>query len=182
MSAPTYTPPETPPTQSASGRRGAIQSLVAAAVSQPLLIFTVTVALIAAGIYSLTRLPVDAYPDVSPTRVGLTTQWPGHAAEEVERLITIPIETELNGLPNLVVTRSVSLYGLSSIDVTFTDNTDLYFARQQVFERLGGAGIPDGVGADIEAPFSPSGLVYRYVLKSSDRSAMDLHVLQDWVL
>ncbi|HEY7395221.1 MAG TPA: CusA/CzcA family heavy metal efflux RND transporter [Gemmatimonadaceae bacterium] len=182
MSAPTYTPPETPPTQSASGRRGAIQSLVAAAVSQPLLIFTVTLALIAAGIYSLTRLPVDAYPDVSPTRVGITTQWPGHAAEEVERLITIPIETELNGLPNLVVTRSVSLYGLSSIDVTFTDNTDLYFARQQVFERLAGSSLPDGVAPDVEAPFSPSGLVYRYVLQSTDRSAMDLHVLQDWVL
>ena len=66
----------------------------------------------------------------------MTAQWPGHAAEEVERLITVPIETELNGLPNLVVTRSVSLYGLSSIRVTFTDGTDLYFARQQVFERL----------------------------------------------
>ncbi len=182
MSAPTYTPPETPPSHSASGRRGAIQKLVDAAVSQPLLIFTVTLALVAAGIYSLTRLPVDAYPDVSPTRVGLTTQWPGHAAEEVERLITIPIETELNGLPNLVVTRSVSIYGLSSIDVTFTDNTDLYFARQQVFERLAGAELPDGVSTEVEAPFSPSGLVYRYVLQSTDRSAMDLHVLQDWVL
>ena len=170
------------PTSSAEGRRGAIQRLVVAAVSQPLLVATVTLSLIGLGIYSLTRLPVDAYPDVSPTRVSMTTQWPGHAAEEVERLITIPIETELNGLPNLVVTRSVSLYGLSSIRVTFTDNTELYFARQQVFERLAGVGLPDGVSTDVEAPFSPSGLVYRYVLKSTDRSPMELHVLQDWVL
>ena len=88
----------------------------------------------------------------------------------------------MNGLPNLVVMRSVSLYGLSSIRVTFADGTDIYFARQQVFERLADAALPDGVSPDIEAPFSPSGLVYRYVLESSDRSAMELHVLQDWVL
>ncbi|HEV8447169.1 MAG TPA: efflux RND transporter permease subunit [Gemmatimonadaceae bacterium] len=183
-------PPTRPPTEStdytadggAGARRGPIQKLVEASVGQPLIIALITVAIIGVGIFSLKRLPVDAYPDVSPPAVELTAQWPGHAAEEVERLVTVPIETELNGLPNLVVMRSVSLYGLSSIRVTFTEGTDLYFARQQVFERLSGASLPDGVGADIEAPFSPSGLVYRYVIKSSDRSAMDLHVLQDWVL
>jgi heavy metal efflux system protein len=170
------------PTSNEEGRRGVIQRLVETAVSQPLLVITLTLALIGAGIYSLSRLPVDAYPDVSPTIVEMTAQWPGHAAEEIERLITIPIETELNGLPNLVVTRSVSLYGLSSVRVTFTDNTDLYFAREQVFERLRGVTLPDGVDTDVEAPFSPSGLVYRYVIQSTDRSAMELHVLQDWVL
>jgi cobalt-zinc-cadmium resistance protein CzcA len=139
-------------------------------------------AIIGIGIFSLRRLPVDAYPDVSPPSVELTAQWPGHAAEEVERLITVPIETELNGLPNLVVMRSVSLYGLSSVRVTFTDGTDIYFARQQVFERLPGASLPPDVETDVEAAFSPSGLVYRYVVQSPDRSPMDLHVLQDWVL
>jgi heavy metal efflux system protein len=167
---------------SAAAARGPIQRLVEASVSQPLLVMMLALAIVGVGIFSLTRLPVDAYPDVSPTGVELTAQWPGHAAEEVERLITVPIETELNGLPNLVVMRSVSLYGLSNVRVTFTDGTDLYFARQQVFERLSGAGLPDGVDTEIEAPFSPSGLVYRYVIQSSDRSAMDLHVLQDWVL
>jgi len=111
-------------------------------VSQPLLIVLITLAIVGIGIFSLQRLPVDAYPDVSPPGVELTAQWPGHAAEEVERLITVPIETELNGLPNLVVLRSVSLYGLANIRVTFTDGTDIYFARQQVFERLSGAGLP----------------------------------------
>jgi cobalt-zinc-cadmium resistance protein CzcA len=170
------------PTGAALGRRGPIQRLVEASVGQPLLVAVVAVAIIGLGIFSLKRLPVDAYPDVSPPSVELTAQWPGHASEEVERLITVPIETELNGLPNLVVMRSVSLYGLSSIRVTFTDGTDIYFARQQVFERLRGASVPDGVDTDVEAPFSPSGLVYRYVLQSSDRSAMDLHVLQEWIL
>ena len=170
------------PTDSKEGRRGPIQRLVEASVAQPLLVGLLVLTIIGVGIFSLRRLPVDAYPDVSPPSVELTAQWPGHAAEEVERLITVPIETELNGLPNLVVMRSVSLYGLSSVRVTFTDGTDIYFARQQVFERLPGASLPADVETDVEAPFSPSGLVYRYVVQSPDRSPMDLHVLQDWVL
>jgi len=165
-----------------AAQRGPIQRLVEASVSQPLLVAIIALAIIGVGLFSFSRLPVDAYPDVSPPAVELTAAWPGHAAEEVERLITVPIETELNGLPNLVVMRSVSLYGLSSVRVTFTDKTDLWFAREQVFERLAGADLPDGVSPDIEAPFSPSGLVYRYVIQSPDRSAMDLHVIQDWVL
>jgi len=170
------------PTSSEEGRRGPIQRLVEASVGQPLLVAVLVLGIVGMGIFSLQRLPVDAYPDVSPPSVELTAQWPGHAAEEVERLITVPIETELNGLPNLVVMRSVSLYGISNVRVTFTDGTDIYFARQQVFERLPGASLPEGVETDVEAPFSPSGLVYRYVVQSPDRSPMDLHVLQDWVL
>ncbi len=163
-------------------RRGIIYQLVAAPLSQPLLVALLVVALIAAGIFSLKRLPVDAYPDVSPPRVELVTPWPGRAAEEVERLITVPIETVMNGLPNLVVTRSVSLYGLSNVRLTFTDGTDPYFARQQVSERLASITLPAGVSPDMSALFSPSGLIYRYVLQSSDRSPMELKVLQDWVL
>ena len=190
MTTPTDLPEEHPPrppreplpTSATGGRTGPIQRLVDASLAQPLLIALVVVAIIAGGIFSLKRLPVDAYPDVSPPKVGITTEWAGHAAEEVERLITVPLETELNGLPYLVVTRSVSLYGLSSVDVTFAEGTDLYFARQQVLERIGGASLPDGVAPEMEAPFSPSGLVYRYVVQSTDRSPMDLHVMQDWVL
>ncbi len=182
MSEPTPSAAEHVSAGGAASRRGPIQRLVEASVGQPLIIALITLGIIGVGIFSLKRLPVDAYPDVSPTSVAVTSEWPGHAAEEVERLVSVPIETALNGLPNLVVMRSVSLYGLSSIRVTFAEGTDVYFARQQVFERLGDASVPDGVSPGIEAPFSPSGLVYRYVIKSSDRSAMDLHVLQDWVL
>ncbi|HEX7939595.1 MAG TPA: efflux RND transporter permease subunit, partial [Gemmatimonadaceae bacterium] len=182
MSEPTAPHEGSPERITSHGQAGPIQRLVESSVKAPLLIALLTLALIGAGIFSLGRLPVDAYPDVSPPRVSLTTQWPGHAAEEVERLISVPLENALNGLPNLVVVRSVSLYGLSSVRVTFTEGTDLYFARSQVFERLGSAGLPDGVTPDMEAPFSPSGLVYRYTLQSSDRSPMDLHVMQDWVL
>ncbi len=182
MSEPTHSAAEHVSAGGAASRRGPIQRLVEASVGQPLIIALITLGIIGVGIFSLKRLPVDAYPDVSPVSVAVTSEWPGHAAEEVERLVSVPIETALNGLPNLVVMRSVSLYGLSSIRVTFAEGTDVYFARQQVFERLGDASVPGGVSPGIEAPFSPSGLVYRYVIKSSDRSAMDLHVLQDWVL
>jgi cobalt-zinc-cadmium resistance protein CzcA len=162
--------------------KGPIHRLVGASLKEPLLVALLAMAVIGIGIWSFLRLPVDAYPDVSPPLVEITTQWPGHAAEEVERLITVPIEVEMNGLPGLTVTRSISLYGLSNINVTFRDGTDNYFARQQVFERLGDAELPDGVKPGISPLFSPSGLVYRYVLQSPDRSAMELKVLQDWVL
>jgi len=178
----THAPGEPVPTRSAPGSGGPIQRLVAGSIKEPLLVAFLTLAIVLVGIYSLKRLPVDAYPDVSSPHVNLTTQWPGHAAEEVERLITIPLEVAMNGLPNVVVTRSISLYGLSSVKITFTDDVDLYFAREQVFEHIGDASLPTGVSPGMEAAFSPSGLVYRYVIQSSDRSAMELHVMQEWVL
>src|SRR4051812_41910138 len=159
-----------------------INGLVRGSLEQPVLVGLLAVMLVIAGIWALSRLPVDAYPDLSPPMVEITTQWPGHAAEEVERLITVPIEVEMNGIPHLEVTRSVSLYGLSSVRLTFEDGTDNYFARQQAFERLPDASIPEGAEAGIDLLFSPSGLVYRYVLESRDRSTMELKNLDDWVI
>jgi cobalt-zinc-cadmium resistance protein CzcA len=175
-------PPRKIVPEHARSTKGPIHRLVGASLTEPMLVALFALGVIGIGIWSFLRLPVDAYPDVSPPLVEITTAWPGHAAEEVERLITVPIEVEMNGLPNLTVTRSISLYGLSNVRVTFTDGTDNYFARQQVFERLGDAELPDGVKPGISPLFSPSGLVYRYVLESPDRSAMELKVLQDWVL
>src|SRR5271166_5337064 len=111
------------------------------------------------------RILVDAYPDLSPPQVQLITQWPGHAAEEVERLVTLPIELEMNGVPQMVVMRSISLYGLSVVTLTFEDKTNDYFARQLVFERLAQANLHTGVTPTMAPLFSHSGLVYRYVLE-----------------
>ncbi len=135
-----------------------------------------------AGILSFRKMPVDAYPDLSPPMVELITQWPGHAAEEVERLVTLPLEVEMNGVPHMVVMRSISLYGLSDIRLTFEESTDNYFARQVVFERLGDAQLPTGVTPSLAPLFSPSGLVYRYVLESPDRSAQELKTYEDWII
>ena len=87
-------------------------------------------------------MPVDAYPDLAPPTVELITQWPGHAAEEVERLITLPLEVEMSGAPQMVVMRSISLYGLSDIRLTFDEGTDNYFSRQEIFQRIGDAQLP----------------------------------------
>ena len=159
-----------------------VHRIVRASLNQPLLILLLTLSLIGVGWWSLLRLPVDAYPDISPPMVELVTQWPGHAAEEVERLITVPVENGMAGLPKLKVSRSVSLYGLSDVRLTFDDGTDSYFARQQAFQRIADVAVPSGVTPGMTALTSPSGLVYRYVLESPDRSAMELHVLQEWVL
>ena len=123
-------------------------------------------------------MPVDAYPDLSPPQVELITQWPGHAAEEVERLVTLPLELEMNGVPHMVVMRSISLYGLSDVILTFDEDTDDYFARQVVFERLGDAQLPSGVTPSMAPLFSPSGLVYRYVLESPDRTPQELKTIR----
>ncbi|MEI9971990.1 MAG: efflux RND transporter permease subunit [Ignavibacteriota bacterium] len=134
------------------------------------------------GVWSFQKLPIDAYPDLSPPHVELITQWPGHASEEVERLVTIPLEVEMNGIPKLDSLRSISLYGLSSIEMNFEYGADPYFVREQAFERMANATMPAGITPSLSPLFSPSGLIYRYVLQSSDRSPQELKVLEDWVL
>ncbi|HUY83327.1 MAG TPA: efflux RND transporter permease subunit, partial [Steroidobacteraceae bacterium] len=175
MSSPT--PPGRP-----AGAGSIMNRIVASSLRQRLLIGLLTVLLIAAGLWSLQRLPMDAYPDLSPPMVEIITQWPGHAAEEIERLITVPIERGMNGIPNTTTLRSISLYGLSDVTLTFRNGTDDYFARQRVFNRLNGLALPNGVTPSISPMSPPSGLIYRYVLQSPDRSPMALKTLEDWVI
>src|SRR5712691_3420613 len=104
-----------------------IHHIVQFALRQRFLMLMLVAFLIVAGTFSFQRMPVDAYPDLSPPRVELITQWPGHAAEEVERLTTLPLELAMNGTPNMEVMRSISLYGLSDIRLTFEESTDPYF-------------------------------------------------------
>ncbi|HWG49316.1 MAG TPA: CusA/CzcA family heavy metal efflux RND transporter, partial [Candidatus Acidoferrales bacterium] len=159
-----------------------INKVVQMALRQRFLVLMLVVLLIIAGIISFQRMPVDAYPDLAPPMVEIITQWPGHAAEEVERLITLPLEVEFSGAPKMEVMRSISLYGLSDIRLTFQEGTDNYFARQVIFERIGDAELPSGVAPSMAPLFSPSGLVYRYVLESPDRSPQELKTLEDWVV
>jgi len=125
--------------------------IVASSLRQPFLVALMTVMLIGAGSHSLDRLPVDAYPDLSPPMVEVITQWPGRAAEEVERLITVPVEKEMNGIAQMTTIRSISLYGLSDVILTFQTSTDNYFARQQVFNRMGDLSLPTGVTPSVGA-------------------------------
>jgi cobalt-zinc-cadmium resistance protein CzcA len=159
-----------------------INRIVASCLRQRFLVVLLTIVLIGAGSRSLNRLPVDAYPDLSPPMVEVISQWPGHAAEEMERLITVPTEREMNGLPRLTTSRSISLYGLSDVILTFENGTDDYFARQQVFNRVGEITLPSGVTPTLSPLSPPSGLIYRYVLESPDRSPMELKTFEDWIV
>jgi heavy metal efflux system protein len=159
-----------------------IHRIVQFALQQRFLVMMVTVLIIVAGTLSFQRMPVDAYPDLSPPMVELITQWPGHAAEEVERLTTLPLELAMNGAPHLKVMRSISLYGLSDVRLTFSEEVDPYFARQEIFQRIADAQLPQGVTPSMAPLFSPSGLVYRYVIESPDRSPQELHTFEDWII
>jgi cobalt-zinc-cadmium resistance protein CzcA len=159
-----------------------IHRIVQFALRQKPIVLLLVAMMTVGGAIAFHNMPVDAYPDLSPPMVEVITQWPGHAAEEIERLVTVPTEVEMNGVPNLTVMRSISLYGLSDVIMTFNEGTDVYFAREQVFQRLSEVTYPLGVTPALSPLTSPSGLVYRYVLESPDRTQQDLKTIEDWVL
>jgi cobalt-zinc-cadmium resistance protein CzcA len=148
------------------------------------LVLAATCLVLAVGVIAFRRLPVEAYPDVANTSVEVIAQWPGRAAEEVEQQITIPIEIELNGLPHLLHVRSVSLAGLSSVDLIFDDDSSSDWDRQKVLERLSTVDLPPNVTAQIGPDFSPVGSIYWYTLQSTNPAydVMELKTLQDWVV
>lgn len=146
------------------------------------LIVFLTLGLIAFGLNAYQQLPLEAYPDIANMQVRVITQVPGKASEEVERLVTIPLEKELNGIPRSDPPRSVSIAGLSVITVIFEDGVDPYLARQQVLERIATADLPDDVKPELDPNASPVGEVYRYTVEGDRWSAMDRKVVQDWVL
>src|ERR1039457_5991466 len=150
-----------------------IAKLVSFALRQRFVVVIASLALMVWGAISFQKLPIDAYPDLSPPHVEIITQWPGHAAEEIERLVSIPIEIEMNGIPRLEALRSISLYGLSAIEMNFEYGADPYFVREQAFERMANAAVPSGMQPTISPLFSPSGLIYRYVLPRPDRAPQD---------
>jgi len=159
-----------------------IARLVAFALHQRFVTVALALLLTAGGLLSWTRLPIEAYPDVGDVTVEVITLWPGHAAEEVERLITIQLEKELNGIANVTFLRSASLFGLSNIRVLFADGTDKYWARQQVQERIAGAEVPSDARPSLGSLSSVIGEVYRYTLWSSSLPLVEVKALQDWVL
>lgn len=150
------------------------------------IIFGVVAAL---GVRAVTNIPIDAFPDVTPVQVNIYTESPGLAAEDVEQLLTFPVESGMAGLPDVQEIRSVSLFGLSYVAVYFSDDMDIYFARRLVMERLAEVGerIPEGYGRPEMGPnTSGLGQVFWYTLEKADESLagemtdMDLRSLQDW--
>ncbi len=159
-------------------------------IHNKLIVALFTVALILWGSYSFTKLPIDAVPDITNNQVQVITVSPSLAAQEVERLITFPVELTMATIPQQTEIRSISRFGLSVVTIVFTDDTDIYWARQQVFEKLQQAKtkIPTHIGDPELAPVSTGlGEIYQYTLHAKKGyeqrySAMDLRTVQDWIV
>src|SRR5512136_1450557 len=161
-----------------------IRFLVDFALRERLLILGLCLLLLLWGAWSFHTLPVEAYPDVADTWVQVITQWPGHAAEEVEQQVTVPIEVQTNGVAHLTHLRSVSLFGLSVVTLIFDDQADNLVSRQQVLERLSQLNLPAGLNPQLGPDYSPVGQLYFYTLKSTNPKydLMELKALEDWYL
>src|SRR5277367_450226 len=161
-----------------------IAKLVEFALYNRFMVLALTVLLLIWGAVSFHNLPVEAYPDVANNYVQVITQWPGRAAEEVEQQVTIPIETQLNGLPHLQSLRSASLFGLSSVTMIFDDDSLDEWNRQRVLEKLSVVTLPNNLQPQIGPDYSPVGQIYWYTLKSTNPQydLMELKSLEDWVL
>src|SRR5947207_11762554 len=156
-----------------------IRRLVAVALQQPLFMLMLLALFVAGGVAAFRSLPVEAFPDVTDVQVTVIILFPGHAPEEVEKQVTIPLEIGLSGLPNAVRMFSHTQFGLSYIILTFDDNATDYFARQQVLERLQGVDVPAGVQPQL-APLSTAiGEIYRYRLQGKGLDTTELRGLQD---
>jgi len=159
-----------------------IRRIVAFALHQPLFALLMAALFVAGGAVAFKSLPIEAFPDVSDIQVTVITLFPGRAAEEVEKQITIPLEIALSGLPHSVRMFSHTQFGLSYLMVTFDDKATDYFARQQVQERLRGVDLPPGVEAEL-APLSTAiGEIFRYRLKGDKLNSRDLRTIQDWMV
>jgi cobalt-zinc-cadmium resistance protein CzcA len=159
-----------------------IRLLIDFALRNRILILSVALVLFIWGIISFRNLPIEAYPDVADTYTQIITQWPGHAAEEVEQQITVPLEVTLNGVPHKTHLRSVSLAGLSVVTIIYDDEISTFNARQEVLDRLQQVTLPTNVNAGLGPDYSPTGQIMFFTLKSTNPryDAMELKTLNDW--
>jgi cobalt-zinc-cadmium resistance protein CzcA len=161
-----------------------IRKLVDFALLNRLLVLAVGMMLFAWGIVSFHQLPVEAYPDVANNYVDVIAQWPGISAEQIEQQVTIPLEIVMNGIPGVQHVRSWSIFGLSTVELVFGEDTTDFENRERVMERLAQVGLPAGVVPQMGTDWSPVGQVYFYTLRSSnpEYDVMNLKSLEDWVI
>ncbi len=158
-----------------------INRLIYLAIHHRVSVLLTAFVLLVWGAYSYKQLPVEAYPDVMNTQVVVMTQWPGHAAEEIEKQVTIPLEISLYAVPHVQAMRSRSLFGLSAIYLTFEDGVDDYFAREQINENMSQATLPNGIQASMQPMESAAGEVLRYIV-TGKVPLKKLKEIQDWTL
>ncbi|MFB3829419.1 MAG: efflux RND transporter permease subunit [Bryobacteraceae bacterium] len=158
------------------------ERLLEFALRKRLVTLLMGLAVAALGYWAFTRLKIEAYTDISDVQVVVIALYPGHAPEEVEQQITLPIERSLNNVPRVTARRSRTIFGLSVVDLTFEYGTAENLARQMVIERLRDAPLPEGVEATLAPPTTPAGELYRYQVVGAGYSPIELRELQDWVI
>ncbi|TDQ78040.1 efflux RND transporter permease subunit [Sphingobacterium yanglingense] len=158
-----------------------VQRLVTFSLHNTTFVLFATLALLFAGVYALRHTAIEAFPDVTNTRARIITQWPGRSAEEMEKLVTLPISKEVNSIPHKSNVRSISLFGLSVVTVQFEDGVDDFYAQQYVANKLNGVNLPEGAEAEIEPPSGATGEIFRYIIRS-DKPIRDITAIQDWVI
>lgn len=174
-------------------RAGVLERIIGASIAHRWLMMCLTLVLVAVGIWSFTKLPIDATPDITNVQVQINTAAPGYSPLETEQRITYPVETVMAGLPRMEQARSLSRYGLSQVTVVFEDGTDIYFARQQVAERLQQvkSQIPEGLDPQLGPISTGLGEIFMYTIDADPKArkpdgsaytATDLRTLQDWVI
>jgi heavy metal efflux system protein len=159
-----------------------VRRIVSFALFQPLFLLLLVLLFVAGGVAAFRSLPVEAFPDVSDIQTTVITLFPGHAPEEVEKQVTIPLEIALAGVPHSVRMFSHTQFGLSFLTLTFDDQVDDYFARQRVLERLQQADLPAGIQPQLAPLSTPVGELYRFRLVSSTVSVTELRSIEDWVV
>ena len=159
-----------------------IAKLLRFALRQRFLSVLTGLALVGLGVWAFNQLKIEAYPDISDTQVVVISLFPGHASEEVEQQVTVPIERALNSTPNVIARRSRTIFGLSVVELTFAYGTNDYFARQVVLEKLRDGALPEGVTPTLGPLSTPIGELYRYNLQSDSFDVMKLREIEDWVV
>src|SRR5580765_2322331 len=159
-------------------------NIIAYFYRERLLVTVASMIIVAGGIYALTKLNVDAFPDVTPVQVEIDSDAQGLAPQEVEQLVTFPIENVMNGIPGVTRVESISKFGLSVVTVYFSDDVDIYFARQQVFERLSIAkdDLPSGIEPTMGPITTGTGQIYLYQITGPGKSNQELRTIQDWIV
>src|SRR5256885_351764 len=159
-----------------------LDRLIDFAVHKRLITLVATFAFAVFGVVTFSKLKIEAFPDVTNVQVMVISLYPGQAAEEVERKVTIPVERALTGVPRVLIQRSITSFGLSQVIVTFEDDVDIYWARQQVSERLPEAEVPGEVTPHLGPNDTPVGQVYQYTLEGQGYTPSELRSWQDWVV
>jgi len=158
-----------------------VENIIAFALRNHILIIFLTVILLISGIVCFKNTPIEAYPDVTNTRVKIIAQWPGRSAEEVEKFVTLPIMQQLNTIPRKTDVRSTSLFGLSVVNVLFEDGVDDFYAQQYASNRMQEIDLPEGSELSIEPPSGATGEIFRYILRS-DLPIREVSAINEWVV